>query len=63
MLLDKIRKKVMCRIIGFRDFTTKWNQSYSPLCIGKFEENFLISTKYDVIFNGDDGYEVSHGED
>ena len=53
----------MQRIIEFRGFPIKWNQPYSPHCMARFEKNFLISTECDVIFNGNDGYEVTHGED
>ncbi|XP_050233534.1 uncharacterized protein LOC126682022 [Mercurialis annua] len=62
-LLEEIRKKVMTRIAEYKKFTSTWQGDFSPDCLATFESNFLLSTDCEVIYNGDDSYEVSHGDD
>ncbi|XP_050229266.1 uncharacterized protein LOC126678406 isoform X2 [Mercurialis annua] len=62
-LLEEIRKKVMTRIAHYKNFTSTWQADFSPDCLGSYECNFLLSAECEILFNGDDGYEVSHGDD
>ncbi|KAK8708854.1 hypothetical protein V6N13_059890 [Hibiscus sabdariffa] len=62
-LLEKIRVMVMSRLHVKRTWASKWRTNISPKALEKLEHNMEQSTHCRLVWNGDGGFEVQHGED
>ncbi|KAK8660202.1 hypothetical protein V6N13_051136 [Hibiscus sabdariffa] len=62
-LLEDIRVMVMSRLHVKRTWASKWRTSISPKALEKLERNMEQSTHCRLVWNGDGGFEVQHGED
>ncbi|KAK8604369.1 hypothetical protein V6N13_099313 [Hibiscus sabdariffa] len=62
-LLEDIRVMVMSRLHVKRTWASKWRTNISPKALEKLEYNMEQSTHCRLVWNGDGGFEVQHGED
>ncbi|KAK8713009.1 hypothetical protein V6N13_148237 [Hibiscus sabdariffa] len=62
-LLEDIRVMVMSRLHVKRTWASKWRTNISPKALEKLERNMEQSTHCRLVWNGDGGFEVQHGED
>ncbi|KAK8716525.1 hypothetical protein V6N13_043832 [Hibiscus sabdariffa] len=62
-LLEDSRVMVMSRLHVKRTWTSKWRTNISPKALEKLEHNMEQSTHCRLVWNGDGGFEVQHGED
>ncbi|KAK8715226.1 hypothetical protein V6N13_042564 [Hibiscus sabdariffa] len=62
-LLEDIRVMVMSRLHVKRTWASKWRTNISPKALEKLEHNMEQSTHCRLVWNGDGGFEVQHGED
>ncbi|XP_065855345.1 uncharacterized protein [Euphorbia lathyris] len=62
-LLDGIRLEVMGKLKDCAKEATKWKKEWSPKCMKVYNLNSEIAQMCRVEWNGDDGYEVSEGQD
>ncbi|KAK8676276.1 hypothetical protein V6N13_034327 [Hibiscus sabdariffa] len=62
-LLEDIRVMVMSRLHVKRTWASKWRTNISPKALEKLERNIEQSTHCRLVWNGDGGFEVQHGED
>ncbi|XP_057791115.1 uncharacterized protein LOC131008240 [Salvia miltiorrhiza] len=62
-LLEDIRMIVMSRIRDGRYVVSSWKVYWCPNAMELFEANKQESVQCNVLWNGDNGYEVSDGED
>ncbi|KAK8657849.1 hypothetical protein V6N13_036068 [Hibiscus sabdariffa] len=62
-LLEDIRVMVMSRLHVKRTWASKWRTNISPKTLEKLERNMEQSTHCRLVWNGDGGFEVQHGED
>uniref|UniRef100_A0A2C9W1Z6 SWIM-type domain-containing protein n=1 Tax=Manihot esculenta TaxID=3983 RepID=A0A2C9W1Z6_MANES len=53
----------MNRIVANRGIVQKWINELRPKAIKKYEENIKLNSQCTVYFNGEDGYEISEGEE
>lgn len=60
---EAIRKKVMVRIQENKARAQKWNATICPNIFKKLKMNIERSGRYNVLWNGDDGFEVQERED
>ncbi|CAH9129084.1 unnamed protein product [Cuscuta epithymum] len=61
-MLDDIQIQMMQRIAKKRDLAAKWKGRICPNIKKILNTNILRSSKWRVVFNGDDGYEVKKGK-
>ena len=59
---EAIRKKLMVRIQENRARAEKWTGTICPNIFKKLKVNIIRSGKCDVLWNGDDGFEVQEKE-
>ena len=57
-MLDEIRRMVMTRIAHRREFVKTWICDISPMAIKRVEGNKSKSFDWQMVFNGEDGYEI-----
>ncbi|XP_028788217.1 uncharacterized protein LOC114744193 [Neltuma alba] len=62
-MFDGIRVKMMEKWAGSEQNVRNWKGNYSPKCLDLFEANRLLSSTCRVFFNGDEGFEVTEGQD
>ncbi|XP_009621676.1 uncharacterized protein [Nicotiana tomentosiformis] len=62
-MLEDIRIKVMNMIREHEDEARNWKEDISPLAMRLFKDYKHIAQGCKVIFNGDNGYEVTEGVD
>ncbi|KAL4296976.1 hypothetical protein GQ457_12G027890 [Hibiscus cannabinus] len=62
-LLEEIRVMVMSRLHVKRTWVSKWRTNISPKALEKLERNMEQTTHCILVWNGDGGFEVQHGED
>ncbi|KAL4361948.1 hypothetical protein GQ457_04G028810 [Hibiscus cannabinus] len=62
-LLEDIRVMVMSRLHVKRTWASKSRTNISPKALEKLERNMEQSTHCRLVWNGDGGFEVQHGED
>ncbi|KAK8690163.1 hypothetical protein V6N13_088864 [Hibiscus sabdariffa] len=62
-LLEDIRVMVTSRLHVKRTWASKWRTNISPKALEKLEHNMEQSTHCRLVWNGDGGFEVQHGED
>ncbi|KAL4301674.1 hypothetical protein GQ457_10G014170 [Hibiscus cannabinus] len=62
-LLEDIRIMMMSRLHVKRTWASKWRTNISPKALEKLEHNMEQSTHCRLVWNGDGGFEVQHGED
>ncbi|KAK8661724.1 hypothetical protein V6N13_091320 [Hibiscus sabdariffa] len=61
-MLEKIRKIVMQRLHVKRSWVNKWKTNIAPRAQQKLEKNMELSVQCRLVWNGDGGFEVTHGE-
>ncbi|KAG6398989.1 hypothetical protein SASPL_140461 [Salvia splendens] len=59
-MLEDIRVQVMRRLYAKRKFCTTWICVVGPRPMQKLERNKELSFKWQMVWNGDEGYEVSN---
>lgn len=59
-ILEDIRTQVMRRLYIRRRFCRNWICDVAPRAMQKIEKNKELSFKWEIFWNGDDGYEVSN---
>ena len=57
-MLDEIRRSVMIRIAKRREFAKTWICDISPMAMKRIERNKSKSFDWQMVFNGEDGYEI-----
>lgn len=62
-MFDGIRVKMMEKWARSEQKVRNWRGDYSPKCLEIFDANRKSATRCRVRFNGDEGYEVSEGQD
>ncbi|XP_028802412.1 protein FAR-RED ELONGATED HYPOCOTYL 3-like [Neltuma alba] len=62
-MFDGIRVKMMEKWAESEQNVRNWKGNYSPKCLDLFEANRLLSFTCRVFFNGDEGFEVTEGQD
>ncbi|XP_028752688.1 uncharacterized protein LOC114712337 [Neltuma alba] len=62
-MFDGIRLKMMEKWADSTRIVSTWKGDYSSKCLELFEANRFIAATCRVSFNGDEGYEVSEGQD
>ncbi|KAH0752025.1 hypothetical protein KY285_005173 [Solanum tuberosum] len=62
-MLEDIRIKVMNRLGEQEDSVMKWTSEFSPKSLKLYNEYMKIAQIYRVDCNGDNGYEVTEGDD
>ncbi|KAK4280013.1 hypothetical protein QN277_011698 [Acacia crassicarpa] len=62
-MIDGIRIKLMEKWAASERIVTSWKGNFSPKCTEFFDTNRYLSTKCSIFFNGDDGYEITEGND
>ncbi|KAL4378422.1 hypothetical protein GQ457_02G034530 [Hibiscus cannabinus] len=61
-MLEEIRKMVMQRLHVKRSWVNKWKTNIAPRAQQKLEKNMELSVQCRLVWNGDGGFEVTHGE-
>ncbi|KAK8619239.1 hypothetical protein V6N13_133205 [Hibiscus sabdariffa] len=61
IMLEEIRVKLMTRIVEKRKFCKSWKQNYGSLVKRKFDQNKKDSIEWNMVWNGDNDYEVKKG--
>ncbi|XP_049409139.1 uncharacterized protein LOC125872451 [Solanum stenotomum] len=62
-MLEDIRINVMTKFVKNEDELMTWNCDWSPIAIEMYNEFLKIANVCELNFNGDDGFEVSEGND
>ncbi|KAG5600836.1 hypothetical protein H5410_032206 [Solanum commersonii] len=60
-ILEEIRVKVMSRVSKLRAFADTWTNGISPMAMMVFNTNVTRTMRYNIEWNGDDGFEVLEG--
>ncbi|KAK8574061.1 hypothetical protein V6N13_097055 [Hibiscus sabdariffa] len=61
-MLEEIRKTVMQRLYVKRSWVNKWKTNITPRAQQKLEKNMELLVQCRLVWNGDGGFEVTHGE-
>ena len=61
--MEFIRRKTMNRLAIMGQSCEKWINEYSPSCNEILQINKGLIVRCVVLFNGDNGYEISEGDD
>ena len=62
-MLEDIRLQSMTRIANNKKMVEKWSNEWSPACMTMYQDNNLSSAICQVVFNGDQGFEIGEGDD
>ncbi|KAG5590703.1 hypothetical protein H5410_041217 [Solanum commersonii] len=62
-MLEDIRINVMTKFVKNENELMTWNCDWSPIAIEMYNEFLKIANVCELNFNGDDGFEVSEGND
>ncbi|XP_065868325.1 uncharacterized protein [Euphorbia lathyris] len=62
-MLEELRVMIMNRLHENEKKATSWSGDYSPTSMEEFMLNHSIARYCRVVFNGEKGYEVTHGTD
>ncbi|XP_028788037.1 uncharacterized protein LOC114744023 [Neltuma alba] len=62
-MFDGIRIKMMGKWAKNENIIRNWKNDHSPKCLELFEANRYLASQCRVHFSGDEGYEVSEGQD
>ncbi|XP_065867770.1 uncharacterized protein [Euphorbia lathyris] len=62
-MLEELRVMIMNRLHENEKKATSWSGDYSPTSMQEFMLNHSIARYCRVVFNGEKGYEVTHGTD
>ena len=62
-MLEDIRLQAMRRVTEKKISSEKWANDWSPTSMALFHENKEDSVGTFIVFNGDDGFEISEAND
>ncbi|OMO84172.1 Transposase, MuDR, plant [Corchorus capsularis] len=62
-LFEEIRRKLIERIASKIKECSNWKGNHGRRIWNVIEKNSRVANNCEVMFNGDDGYEIQHGED
>ena len=62
-MLEDIRLQCMKRIAHNKKLVEKWHFEWSPSCMAMYQDNNAASAICQVVFNGENGFEIGKGDD
>ena len=62
-MLEDIRLQCMKRIAHNKKLVEKWPSEWSPSCMAMYQDNNAASAICQVVFNGENGFEIGEGDD
>ncbi|XP_028770058.1 uncharacterized protein LOC114727523 [Neltuma alba] len=62
-MFEGIREKMMQKWADSEKVASLWKNEFSPKCVDLYETNRKLAAGCKVVFNGDDGYEITEGSE